>query len=162
MYMIFLPHRKHIWTSTACYEDSFTVLCVDDDGTSQETHLRASTASYGYSLICYHFADVYVYSTCRREQALMCPARGVQHLTTCCSLPPTYCCLHATAQFILSLFTSFYTRSRGNDIRDAFNCVLNDESAFVFVSMSCLLALIGAKLPATPPHPPFSSFHFRF
>jgi hypothetical protein len=24
MYMIFVPHRKHLWASTACYRDSFT------------------------------------------------------------------------------------------------------------------------------------------
>jgi hypothetical protein len=27
----------------ACYGDSLTILCVDDDGVSQETHLCAST-----------------------------------------------------------------------------------------------------------------------
>jgi hypothetical protein len=65
--MMFVPHRKHtygaarpvtgialrvfldcvrtsqetyLWTSTACYGDSFTCLYVDDVRTSQETHLR--------------------------------------------------------------------------------------------------------------------------
>jgi hypothetical protein len=37
VYLMFVPHRKHLWPSTACYGDSFTVLCVYDVRTSQET-----------------------------------------------------------------------------------------------------------------------------
>jgi hypothetical protein len=38
-----------VWTSTACYGVSFTLLYVDNVGISQETHLLASTACYGVS-----------------------------------------------------------------------------------------------------------------
>jgi hypothetical protein len=37
MCMLFVPHRKHVRVSTACYRDSFTFLYVDDVRTSQET-----------------------------------------------------------------------------------------------------------------------------
>jgi hypothetical protein len=41
--------ETHLWASTACYVDSFTLLYVDDVRTSQERHLWASTACYGHS-----------------------------------------------------------------------------------------------------------------
>jgi hypothetical protein len=44
MQMMFVPRRKHLWTSMACYWDSFTILYVDDVRTSKETHVWASTA----------------------------------------------------------------------------------------------------------------------
>jgi hypothetical protein len=49
---MFIPHRKHLRASTACYEDSFTLLCVDDVHTSQET--QDSTDCYGdsFALLC--------------------------------------------------------------------------------------------------------------
>jgi hypothetical protein len=37
----------------ACYGDRFTFFYVDDDSTSQETHVRASTAFYGDSFTFY-------------------------------------------------------------------------------------------------------------
>jgi hypothetical protein len=37
MWMMFVPHRKHIRGSTDCYWDSFTFLHVDDAHTSQAT-----------------------------------------------------------------------------------------------------------------------------
>jgi hypothetical protein len=36
-YIMFLPHRKHLWAFTAGYSDSFALLDVDDVRTSQET-----------------------------------------------------------------------------------------------------------------------------
>jgi hypothetical protein len=45
--------ETHLWASTACYRDSFTVLYVDDVRTSQETHLWAYMACYGDSLPVY-------------------------------------------------------------------------------------------------------------
>jgi hypothetical protein len=47
---MFVPHRKHVWASTAWYGDSFTILFTDDVHTSYETHVWASAASYGYSV----------------------------------------------------------------------------------------------------------------
>jgi hypothetical protein len=44
---MFIPHRKLLRASTACYGDRYTFLYVDDVRTSQETHLRGSTAFYG-------------------------------------------------------------------------------------------------------------------
>jgi hypothetical protein len=44
--MMFVPHGKHLWTSTACYRNSFIFLYVDVR-TSLETH--AFTACYRYS-----------------------------------------------------------------------------------------------------------------
>jgi hypothetical protein len=35
---MFVPRRKHLRASTACYRDGFTFLYVDDVRTSQETH----------------------------------------------------------------------------------------------------------------------------
>jgi hypothetical protein len=58
---MFVPHRKHLWTSTACYGDSFTYVYVDDVRTSQETHLCTSTACYGDSF-------TYVYVNVRTSQ----------------------------------------------------------------------------------------------
>jgi hypothetical protein len=43
MYMMLVPHKKHLWASTACYGDSFTFLYVDHVRTSHETHKWAST-----------------------------------------------------------------------------------------------------------------------
>jgi hypothetical protein len=44
----------------ACYGNSFTFLYVDDDDTSQETHLWASTACYGdsFTLLCVDGAHI--------------------------------------------------------------------------------------------------------
>jgi hypothetical protein len=33
---MFVPHRKHLWTSTACYEDSFSFPYGDDVRTSRK------------------------------------------------------------------------------------------------------------------------------
>jgi hypothetical protein len=41
----------HLWASTACYNDSFTFLHVDDVRTSWKTLLWAFMASYGNRLI---------------------------------------------------------------------------------------------------------------
>jgi hypothetical protein len=46
---MFVPHGKHLWTTTARYADSFTFLYVDDVCISQETHPWASMACYGDS-----------------------------------------------------------------------------------------------------------------
>jgi hypothetical protein len=45
--MMFVPHRKHLWASTAPYGDSFAFVYVDDVRTSLETHLWNATACYG-------------------------------------------------------------------------------------------------------------------
>jgi hypothetical protein len=37
---------NHLWVSTACYRDSFTLLYVADVRTSEETHPCASTVCY--------------------------------------------------------------------------------------------------------------------
>jgi hypothetical protein len=55
-WMVFVPHRKHLWASTACYRDSFTVLHVDDVRTSQET--QDSTACYGDTSTLLYIHDV--------------------------------------------------------------------------------------------------------
>jgi hypothetical protein len=59
MQMMFVPHRRHLYASTACYGDSFTCLHVDDVRTSQKTHLYASTACYGDSFTCLYVDDVH-------------------------------------------------------------------------------------------------------
>jgi hypothetical protein len=46
-------YETNLWASTACYEDSFTFLCVCDVRTSQETRLRASTAGSGIVVLLY-------------------------------------------------------------------------------------------------------------
>jgi hypothetical protein len=38
-YMMFVPHRKHLWASPACYGDGFTFQFVDGIRTSQKTRL---------------------------------------------------------------------------------------------------------------------------
>jgi hypothetical protein len=48
--MVFVPHKKHLRASTACYRDVFTALYADDFRTSQDTHIRSSTACYADSL----------------------------------------------------------------------------------------------------------------
>jgi hypothetical protein len=45
--MVFVPHRKHLWISTAVYGDRFTFLYADGVRTSLKTHSWASTACYG-------------------------------------------------------------------------------------------------------------------
>jgi hypothetical protein len=52
--MGFLTFRT-LQASTVYYVDSFTFLCVDDNRTSQETHVCASRACYGGS-----FTFIYV------------------------------------------------------------------------------------------------------
>jgi hypothetical protein len=37
--------------SPACYGVSFTLLCIDDVRTLQETHVQACTAGYGIALL---------------------------------------------------------------------------------------------------------------
>jgi hypothetical protein len=54
---MFVPHRKHLWPSTACYGDSFAFLHVDYVRTSQEAQLWASTACYGDSFAFLHVDD---------------------------------------------------------------------------------------------------------
>jgi hypothetical protein len=44
--MMIVPHRRHLYTSTAYYWDRFTSLYVDVRA-SQETHLWAFAACYG-------------------------------------------------------------------------------------------------------------------
>jgi hypothetical protein len=46
VYVDVLPHRKHVWGSTACYGVSCTFLYVDDIRTSQNAHLWVFTACY--------------------------------------------------------------------------------------------------------------------
>jgi hypothetical protein len=76
---MFVPHRKHVWATTACYGDCFTFLCVDDVLTSLETHLWISTICYGDGFTLLYADDVrtsqearvwttvaYIYDTCSR------------------------------------------------------------------------------------------------
>jgi hypothetical protein len=56
---MFVPYRKHIWASAACYRDSFTFVYVDDVRNLQETHIWASTVcyrdSFTFTNFCYTF-----------------------------------------------------------------------------------------------------------
>jgi hypothetical protein len=56
MCMIFVPHRKHLWSSIPCYGDSVTVLYVNDVRTSQAA--QDSTARYGDSFTLLFVDDV--------------------------------------------------------------------------------------------------------
>jgi hypothetical protein len=56
--MMLVPHSKHLWASTPCYGDSFTLLYVDDVRTSQETRIWASTPYYGDSFTLLYVDDV--------------------------------------------------------------------------------------------------------
>jgi hypothetical protein len=58
MYKMLIPNRKHLWTATACYGDSFTFLYADDVRTSKEIHLWAYTACYGDCFIFLYVYDV--------------------------------------------------------------------------------------------------------
>jgi hypothetical protein len=52
--MRFVTHRKHTYgASTACYRDSFTVLCVDDVCTAQETPVDLYSLLTGIALLFY-------------------------------------------------------------------------------------------------------------
>jgi hypothetical protein len=46
---MFVSHKKHLLTSTACYEDSCTFLYANYIRTAQETPLSAPTSCYGDS-----------------------------------------------------------------------------------------------------------------
>jgi hypothetical protein len=50
--------KTHLWASTACYVDSFTMLYVDDVPTSQKTYLLASTICYGDGFTLLYVDDV--------------------------------------------------------------------------------------------------------
>jgi hypothetical protein len=56
--MMFVPHRKHLWASTACLGYGFTFLYVDDVRTSQGTRLWSSTACYRDSFTFLYVDDV--------------------------------------------------------------------------------------------------------
>jgi hypothetical protein len=58
MWMIFVPRRKHLLASTACYGEIVIFYMVDDFRISQETHLWASTSCYGNSFTFLYVADV--------------------------------------------------------------------------------------------------------
>jgi hypothetical protein len=51
-------HLTTLWTSTACYGDSLTLLYVDDVRASQETQVRPSTACYWDSCTLLYVDDV--------------------------------------------------------------------------------------------------------
>jgi hypothetical protein len=53
MQTMFVPHRKHLWASTACYGHSFTLLYVDDVRTSQETPMGLHGLLWGIALRSY-------------------------------------------------------------------------------------------------------------
>jgi hypothetical protein len=55
---MFVPHKKHLLASMACYGDSFTFLYVDGVLTLQEIHLQASTLCYGDSFTVLYVDDV--------------------------------------------------------------------------------------------------------
>jgi hypothetical protein len=55
---MYVPHRKHLWISTACYVHRFTFLYVADVRASQETHLWTSTACYVNRFTFLYVADV--------------------------------------------------------------------------------------------------------
>jgi hypothetical protein len=54
---MFVPHRKHIWATTVCYGDSFTLLYVDDIRTSQETPMGFRVC-YGDSFTLLYIDDI--------------------------------------------------------------------------------------------------------
>jgi hypothetical protein len=58
MQLMFLPHRKHTWASTACSRAGLPFLYVDYDRTSQETHLWALFACYGDSFTFLYANDI--------------------------------------------------------------------------------------------------------
>jgi hypothetical protein len=58
MWIIFVPHREHLWDSTAYNEGSFILLYVDDIRTSQKTHLWASMYCYEDSFTFLYVDDI--------------------------------------------------------------------------------------------------------
>jgi hypothetical protein len=60
-----------LWASTACYRDRVTFLYVDGVRTWQETHLRAFSASYRYSLFLY-IDDVRTWQETRLRASMAC------------------------------------------------------------------------------------------
>jgi hypothetical protein len=58
MQMMFVPYRKHMCVSMACYGDSFTFLCVINIRTPPKTCLWASITCYGDSFIFQYVNDI--------------------------------------------------------------------------------------------------------
>jgi hypothetical protein len=58
MYMIFVPHKKHLWASTTCYENSFTFTYVDNVRTSHKTHVWTSTDCYKNNFTFIYVDDI--------------------------------------------------------------------------------------------------------